>query len=97
MHIEPYKILLKPLVSEKSNLLRESSNQVVFEVAQDANKQTIKAAVEQAFKVTVEDVRTLVVRGKFKTVGRYQGKRSNWKKAVVSLKAGDKIDLFEGV
>jgi large subunit ribosomal protein L23 len=77
--------------------LRESSNQVVFEVAQDANKQTIKAAVEQAFKVTVEDVRTLVVRGKFKTVGRYQGKRSNWKKAVVSLKAGDKIDLFEGV
>jgi len=97
MHIEPYKILLKPLVSEKSNLLREGNNQVVFKVATDANKQVIKAAVEQAFKVTVEEVRTMVIRGKFKTVGRYQGKRSNWKKAVVSLKAGDKIDLFEGV
>ena len=97
MQIQPYKILLKPLLSEKSNLLREGNNQVVFEVAQDANKQTIKAAVEQAFKVTVESVRTSVVRGKFKTVGRYQGKKSNWKKAVVSLKAGDKIDLFEGV
>lgn len=97
MHIEPYNILLKPLVSEKSNLLREGHNQVVFKVAQDANKQTIKAAVEKAFKVTVEDVRTMVIRGKFKTVGRFQGKRSNWKKAVISLKAGDKIDLFEGV
>ncbi len=97
MHIEPYKILLKPLVSEKSNLLRESNNQVVFKVANDANKQVIKAAIEQAFKVTVEEVQTMVVRGKYKTVGRYQGKKSNWKKAVVSLKAGDKIDLFEGV
>jgi large subunit ribosomal protein L23 len=97
MNIEPFKILLKPLVTEKSNILRESSNQVVFEVAQDANKQTIKAAVEKAFKVTVEDVRTMVIRGKYKTVGRYVGKRSNWKKAVISLKAGDKIDLFEGV
>lgn len=97
MIIEPYKILLKPLVTEKSSLLRENGNQVVFEVAQDANKQVIKAAVEKAFKVTVEDVRTMVVRGKYKTVGRFQGKRSNWKKAVVSLKAGDKIDLFEGV
>ena len=97
MHIEPYKILLKPLVTEKSNLQRENGNQVVFEVAQSANKQVIKAAVEKAFKVTVEEVRTLIVRGKYKTVGRYQGKRSNWKKAIVSLKTGDKIDLFEGV
>lgn len=97
MQIEPYKILLKPLVTEKSNLLREGSNQVVFKVADEAGKNEIKAAVEQAFKVTVENVRTMIVRGKFKTVGRYQGKRSNWKKAVVSLKAGDKIDLFEGV
>jgi large subunit ribosomal protein L23 len=97
MNVESYKILLKPIVSEKSNILRESTNQVIFEVAKDANKQTIKAAVEKAFKVTVEDVRTLVVRGKHKTVGRFVGKRSNWKKAIVSLKKGDKIDLFEGV
>lgn len=97
MNVEAYKILLKPIVSEKSNILRESTNQVIFEVAKDANKQTIKAAVEKAFKVTVEDVRTLVVRGKHKTVGRFKGKRSNWKKAIVSLKKGDKIDLFEGV
>jgi large subunit ribosomal protein L23 len=97
MQIEPYKILLKPLVSEKSNLLREGNNQVIFKVLPTANKQVIKAAVEQAFKVTVENVRTMVIRGKYKTVGRFQGKRSNWKKAVVSLKTGDKIDLFEGV
>lgn len=97
MQIEPYKILLKPIVSEKSNLLREGNNQVVFKVAFDAKKQTIKAAVEQAFKVTVEDVHTMIVRGKYKTVGRFTGKKSNWKKAVVSLKTGDKIDLFEGV
>ena len=97
MQIESYKILLKPLVTEKSSLLREGSNQVVFKVANDANKSVIKAAVEKAFKVTVKDVRTMVIRGKYKTVGRFKGKRSNWKKAVVSLKAGDKIDLFEGV
>ncbi len=97
MNIEPYKILKKPLQTEKSNLLREGSNQVMFEVTKDANKQTIKAAVEKAFKVTVEDVRTMIVRGKTKTVGRYTGKQANWKKAIVSLKAGDKIDLFEGV
>ena len=97
MNVESYKVLLKPIVSEKSNILREATNQVIFEVAKDANKQTIKAAVEKAFKVTVEDVRTLVVRGKHKTVGRFVGKRSNWKKAIVSLKKGDKIDLFEGV
>ncbi len=84
MHIEPYKILLKPLVTEKSSHLRETANQVVFKVANDANKQTIKAAVEKAFKVTVEGVRTSIIRGKYKTVGRFQGKRSNWKKAVVS-------------
>lgn len=97
MIIEPYKILKKPLQTEKSNLLREGGNQVVFHVASDANKQSIKAAVEKAFKVTVEDVRTLIVRGKTKTVGKYTGKKSNWKKAIISLKAGDKIDIFEGV
>lgn len=97
MIIEPYKILKKPLQTEKSNLLREGGNQVIFQVANDANKQSIKAAVEKAFKVTVEDVRTLIVRGKTKTVGKYTGKKGNWKKAIISLKAGDKIDIFEGV
>ena len=97
MNVEPYKILKKPLQTEKSNLLRTTGNQVVFEVSKDATKQTIKAAVEKAFKVTVEDVRTLIVRGKTKTVGRFIGQTGNWKKAIVSLKEGDKIDIFEGV
>ncbi|MEZ4704285.1 MAG: 50S ribosomal protein L23 [Bdellovibrionota bacterium] len=97
MKIEPFRILKKPMVTEKSTMLREGFNQVVFEVASDAKKPVIKAAVEQAFGVTVMDVRTAIVRGKVKTMGRFVGKRSNYKKAYVRLKAGDKIDVFEGV
>ena len=73
------------------------AQKVVFEVARDANKIEIRQAVEKLFKVTVTDVRTLVVRGKVKRVGRFTGQRPRWKKAFVTLKPGDNIEFFEGV
>ena len=66
-------------------------------VVRDANKVEIRAAVQSLFKVTVTDVRTLVVRGKEKRVGRFAGRRPSWKKAFVTLKPGDNIEFFEGV
>jgi len=107
---EPQSIIKRPLLTEKSSRLRESgggaaakaegeeyAQQVVFEVARDSNKIEIKNAVQSLFKVTVTDVRTLVVRGKVKRVGRFSGQRPAWKKAFVTLKAGDNIEFFEGV
>ncbi len=103
-------IIKRPLLTEKSARLRETgggasaaaegsdyAQQVVFEVARDANKIEVKAAVEKLFKVSVTRVRTLVVRGKVKRIGRFSGQRPGWKKAFVTLKAGDNIEFFEGV
>ncbi|PIE65919.1 MAG: 50S ribosomal protein L23 [Deltaproteobacteria bacterium] len=92
-----YQILKRPVVTEKTNDLREDANQFVFEVAKDANKVAIRRAVESVFGVRVVDVRTCVVRGKVKRVRRFLGKRPNWKKAVVTLHDDDTIELFEGV
>ena len=88
-----HQILKRPLITEKSNLIREAGQKVTFEVARDANKIEIKQAVEQAFKVKVKDVRTLVTAGKLKRVGRNVGKRSTVKKAYVTLAEGT-IDFF---
>jgi large subunit ribosomal protein L23 len=103
-------IIKRPLLTEKSARLRETggasdshaegdayAQQVVFEVARDANKIEIRSAVQALFKVTVTGVRTLVVRGKQKRVGRFSGRRPSWKKAFVTLKPGDNIEFFEGV
>jgi large subunit ribosomal protein L23 len=102
-------IIKRPLLTEKSARLRETgggaarpegdtyAQQVVFEVARDSNKIEIKHAVETLFKVGVTDVRTLVVRGKQKRIGRFSGRRPSWKKAFVTLKPGDNIEFFEGV
>ena len=103
-------IIRRPLLTEKSARLRETGGassapaegdaykqQVVFEVARDANKIEIRRAVQDLFKVTVTDVRTLIMRGKVKRVGRFSGQRPAWKKAFVTLKAGDNIEFFEGV
>ena len=103
-------IIRRPLLTEKSSRLRETggavsrhaegdtyAQQVVFEVARDANKIEIRSAVQALFKVTVTAVRTLVVRGKQKRVGRFSGRRPSWKKAFVTLKPGDNIEFFEGV
>ena len=93
---EPYEILVKPLVYEKSMLLM-GDNKYSFAVAKDANKLEIKYAVEKLFDVTVESVNTRTIRGKVKRQGRYEGKRPDVKKAIVTLKAGDQIKVFEGL
>ena len=98
MLIKNAQIVRKPIVlTEKSARLREGENKVMFEVARDANKIEVKSAVEALFKVSVTHVRTLVVRGKEKRVGRFAGRRPAWKKAFVTLKPGDNIEFFEGV
>ena len=97
MNTEPTRVLKRPIITEKTTRLKEIKNRVVFAVDREATKPAIKEAVEKAFKVKVMDVHTMIVRGKIKKMGRFMGKRSNWKKAIVTLKEGDKIDLFEGV
>ena len=93
----PYQVVLKPLLTEKGTRLKEEGNQYLFQVAKTANKIEIKQAIEQLFKVTVLDVRTLQVQGKAKRLGRFQGRRPDWKKAIATLKEGDSIELYEGV
>ncbi|HLG20939.1 MAG TPA: 50S ribosomal protein L23 [Bdellovibrionota bacterium] len=97
MSAELGSVIRRPIITEKSTKLREKGNQVVFEVSKHATKPQIREAIEKAFKVKVKGLNTLVVRGKFKQVGRYAGKRASWKKAIATLREGDKIELFEGV
>ena len=91
------EIIRRPLVTEKSTRANEETNKVTFVVRKDANKIEIKRAVEEVFGVNVLEVRTLNNRGKKKRIGARQGRKPDWKKAVVSLREGDRIDLFEGV
>ncbi len=90
-------ILVHPLLTEKMMVLQDERNQYGFVVAKGANKLEIKSAVEKQFSVTVEDVRTMNVMGKLKRQGKHVGRRSSWKKAVITLKQGDRIELVEGV
>ena len=90
-------IVRKVLITEKGTILREARNQYFFEVARDANKIEIKKAIETIFRVKVDDVRTMQLRGKVKRQGRYIGKRNDWKKAIVTLKPDQKIELFEQI
>jgi large subunit ribosomal protein L23 len=89
------QVLLAPIVSEKSTMLAEKANQVGFRVIQDATKPEIKAAVELLFKVEVESVQVLNQKGKAKRHGRFMGRRSNVRKAYVSLKPGQEINFAE--
>jgi large subunit ribosomal protein L23 len=93
---EVHDIIIGPLVTEKSTIQREGQNQYSFKVDKRANKIEIKGAVEHLFKVKVEDVKTSTVRGKVKRLGRRFGKRPDWKKAIVTVKEGNRIDFFEG-
>jgi len=105
----PENIIKRPLLTEKGTRLKESGGgegtadpeqvkpQLLFQVARDANKVEIRHAVEKLWNVTVLAVRTSVVRGKEKRMGRFMGKRSNWKKAIVTIAAGQNIEFFEGV
>jgi len=90
-------VIKKPLITEKATLLKGISNSVLFAVDTRANKKEVREAVEKMFKVKVVDVRTLIVAGKVKRRGRTVGLRPGWKKAVVTLREGDKIEFFEGV
>jgi large subunit ribosomal protein L23 len=92
-----YGIIKRPLVTEKTNLQKEASNQVSFEVDRRANRIEIQRAVEQIFKVKVAKTRTIGVCGKIKRRGRILSKRRDWKKAIVTLMPGERIDFFEGV
>jgi len=93
-----YQIILKPIITEKSTQRKEQNREVCFQVGRKANKTEIKKAVEQLFKVKVESVRTQNIVGKWRRMGRGQGQRSDWKKAYVKLKEGEKmIEYFEAV
>ena len=92
-----YHIIRRPLITEKTNIQKEVSNQHSFEVHRGANRIEIKRAVEKIFKVKVAAVRTMQVKGKKKQRGRIIGRRRNWKKAIVTLMPGERIDFFEGV
>ena len=92
-----HQIIRRPIVTEKSTIERELGNVVTFAVHPEANKIEIKRAVERLFDVKVLDVRTSRVRGKKRRVGRFQGRRSSWKKARIKLRQGDDIEFFEGV
>ncbi len=95
--IHPYEVLRRPLVTEKTTMLA-GHNKYAFAVALGANKLQIREAVEKAFNVHVEAVNTMRVRGKIKRMGRRRGgQQPDWKKAVVTLRAGDQIQLFEGI
>ena len=90
------EIIIRPLMTEKSMRQKEEQNTVAFQVRPDANKVEIRSAVEQVFNVKVTDVRTASFEGKLKRMGRHQGRRADWKKAIVTLAAGHKIELVEG-
>src|SRR5688500_166774 len=89
-----YDVIKKPLVTEKSSALKAEANKIVFAVDQTANKIDIKNAVEKLFDVEVTDVQTMVFRGKHKRIGKFQGMKSTWKKAIVTLKEGTDLDVF---
>jgi len=91
-----YEVLKRPILTEKSTAQKEIANKVIFEVDRRANKIEIKQAVEKIFKVKVTDVHTMMVRGKVKRYKNLLGKRSDWKKAVVTLKPGEKVPFLEG-
>lgn len=90
------QVILAPVISEKSTRVADENEQVVFQVATDATKPEIKAAVELLFKVQVKDVKVANVKGKVKRFGRFTGRRDNWKKAYVCLKPGQQLNFVAG-
>lgn len=95
--LDPRDIILGPVETEKSLMLLEKNNKYTFRVRKDANKNQIKEAIEKQFDVKVEKVNTMQVTGKIKRMGRFEGRRPGWKKAIVKLAGDDTIEYFEGV
>jgi large subunit ribosomal protein L23 len=90
-------VVISPLVTEKGNIVGEKSNQVVFRIRPGASKDQIRDVIEESFKVTVVKVRTANFLGKERRRGHTTGQRPNWKKAYITLKKGDRIEIFEGL
>jgi large subunit ribosomal protein L23 len=90
-------IIKRALLTERGSIYKTEQNKYIFEVAKEANKLEIKKAIESFFGVKVLDVTTMMTHGKIKRLGRFEGRRPDWKKAIVTLKEGDKIELVEGV
>ena len=90
------QVIIRPIVTEKMAALQENENKVAFVVDRGANKIEIRKAVEDKFEVKVKKVATINMKGKLKRMGRFEGRRSHWKKAVVTLREGFSIDFFEG-
>ncbi|MBN1104956.1 MAG: 50S ribosomal protein L23 [Deltaproteobacteria bacterium] len=95
--MDMYQVIKKPLLTEKGNLQKEQFNQVTLRVDRRANKIEIRRAVETLFKTKVVEVRTMVMRGKRRRMGKSIGVRPNWKKAIVTLAPGKTIEFFEGM
>ncbi len=91
-----YSVIKKPLFTEKGSNLKESQNKILVEVAKDANKLDVKKAIEEIFKVKVDKVATITTNGKWKRYGKSIGKRPDRKKAIITLKKGEKLDFIEG-
>ena len=96
MNRDPRSVLVKPLMTEKSMQQKDDLNAITFKVSVDANKVEIRQAVEKVFNVKVATVRTASHEGKWKRMGKFEGRRPGWKKAIVTLAPGHKIDLVEG-
>jgi large subunit ribosomal protein L23 len=94
--MDPREILIRPHITERTTIQRENENKYAFEVSCRANRLEIKRAVEELFKVKVLKVTTLRRKGKIRSMGRFFGKRPDWKIAFLTLKEGDRIELFEG-
>ena len=97
MSSDPHRIIKSHIVTERTTILKETLGEYVFEVDKRANKHAIKEAVEQAFNVKVDRVRTMIVPGKVKRMGRYEGKSPTWKKAIVRLEAKQVISMFDNM
>jgi large subunit ribosomal protein L23 len=95
--VDIYQVIKEPHITEKGNLQKELYNQISFKVHKRANKIEIRRAVESLFKKKVVEVRTMNVRGKKRRMGRYAGKKADWKKAIVTLAPGESVEFFEGV
>ncbi|MGD8921924.1 MAG: 50S ribosomal protein L23 [Candidatus Zixiibacteriota bacterium] len=97
MSIDAQSIIKSHIATERTTRLREQNNEYVFEVDRRANKHVIKMAVEKAFRVKVDSVRTIIMPGKVRRMGRYEGKTPTWKKAIVRLKKDQVITIFDNV
>ncbi|UCE63284.1 MAG: 50S ribosomal protein L23 [Nitrospirota bacterium] len=95
MNVDPHDILIRPLLTEKVTSLREVKNCVAFLVKKEATRLDVQRAVEKVLKVKVKHVNVMNVKGKKKRQGRYVGKRPDWRKAIVTLKEGEKLELYE--